>query len=128
MRPQRPSAKERRKRAYQRGLRAEWIAQALLLIKGYRIHDRQFLVHGGEIDLIARRGDTIIFVEVKARPDLAQAQEAISVSKIKRISHAARIWISRNPWCMHCNLRGDAIYLNGWLWPKHQIAAFNLML
>ena len=125
---QRPSQKERRTRAYHLGLRAEWIAYIFLQIKGYQILERQFLAHGGEIDLIARTKDTVVFVEVKARPDLVQAQEAITGIKVKRISRAARHWISRNPWCVHYNLRGDAIYFNDWLWPRHQIGAFDLML
>jgi len=119
---------ERRKRAYRLGLRAEWIAQSLLRLKGYHILDRQFVAQGGEIDLIAASQDTIIFVEVKARPYHAQAQEAITALKVKRISKAARYWMSQNSWCANYNLRGDAITLNGWLWPQHQIGAFELML
>ena len=44
------------------GRRSEWLAEALLRAKLYRILARQYRVKGGEIDLIARRGDLVIFV------------------------------------------------------------------
>ena len=66
--PARPAAARRRAHIY--GLRAEWVAALLLRLKGYRVLDRRFAAAGGEIDLVARRGATIAFVEVKARDEL----------------------------------------------------------
>ena len=84
--PARPGAK---RRAHAFGLRAEWIAAAWLMLKGYAVIGRRFSVAGGEIDIIARRGTTIAFVEVKARPFLDEAATAISETKRRRVSRAA---------------------------------------
>ena len=88
---------ERRRHAHLYGLKAESIAALLLRLKGYTILTRRFVVSGGEIDLVARRGGSIAFVEVKARADLEVAAIAISATKRRRIGRAARVWLMRNP-------------------------------
>jgi putative endonuclease len=118
----------RRRRAYGLGHRAEWAATVALVLKGYRVLARRYSAPGGEIDLIARRGSTIAFVEVKARPTLEEARIAILPAKVARISIAARHWLARNPWAMsHC-LRGDAVFIGRWRWPRHALQAFDLRL
>jgi putative endonuclease len=67
-------------------MKAEQIAAFLLRLKGYRILARRFVVSGGEIDLIAKRGSAIAFVEVKARADVEAAAIAITATKRKRIA------------------------------------------
>jgi putative endonuclease len=52
------------------GRRAEWAALSLLIVKGYRLLHRNWRGAGGELDLVMRRGDTTVFVEVKARSDV----------------------------------------------------------
>ena len=64
------------------GLKAEIDRRAAAALKGYTILARRFMVTGGEIDLIARRGGSIAFIEVKARADLEIA--AISISAMER--------------------------------------------
>ena len=115
-----------RRRAHVFGLRAEWIAAAWLVMKGYRILGRRYLVAGGEIDLIARRGDTVAFVEVKARPGLDEAAGAISEVKRRRLSRAARVWLTRNPWAISATLRGDAVFVAPGRLPRHATAAYLL--
>lgn len=99
---------------------------AVLLLSGYRILARRYIAPGGEIDLVARRGATVAFVEVKARPTLEQAMTSITATKQQRISIAAAHWLARHPWASTYNLRGDAVFVGGIRWPKHQIAAFEL--
>src|ERR1041384_8832657 len=62
--------------AFALGLSAESRAAALLITKGYRIVARRFRSPVGEIDIVARRRRTLVFVEVKARERLAEAAEA----------------------------------------------------
>jgi putative endonuclease len=60
-------ASAKRRRAWRRGRLAESMAAFLLRLKGFRILARGYKVPVGEIDIIARRGRLIAFVEVKAR-------------------------------------------------------------
>lgn len=128
------SSKPRREQARVFGLRAETLASAVLMLKGYRIVERNYTIRGGEIDIIARRGKTIAFVEVKARPTLDQAALAIDFRKVQRISLAARVWLGRNRWAESYTWRGDAIFIAPILltrpnsWPRHLIAAYELSM
>ena len=79
-----------------RGHVAEAKALAALMLKGYRPLARRFSAVGGEIDLIVARGDTIAFVEVKARPEIELGLEAIGAGKRRRFSRAARAWLARH--------------------------------
>ena len=85
----------RRYKAYRRGHRSEWLAALALMLKGYRIVARRYRTKLGEIDLIARRGDLVIMVEVKARPTLLEAMEAIGRESERRIEGAADLWLAR---------------------------------
>lgn len=111
-----------------RGRNAERIALVWLVLRGYRPLARNFARHGGEIDLIVRRGDTIAFVEVKARPTMDAAAIAIDPAKRRRFGRAARAWLARNPRLAHLTFRADAVFLAPGAWPRHQEAAFALDL
>ena len=117
---------KRRRSAHALGLKAESIAALLLLFKGYSILARRFAVSGGEIDLIARRGGSIAFVEVKARGDLDSAATSISAAKRRRIARAARVWVARNPWAAGLTLRGDAVFVAPGRLPRHAPSAYRL--
>src|SRR5579859_3351957 len=67
----------RRRAAYRRGHAGERLAALRLLLTGYRILARRYRTRVGEIDLIARRGDVVAFVEVKRRDGLAVGLEAV---------------------------------------------------
>lgn len=113
-----------RRRAGRAGHRAEWVAAALLTLKGYRVLARGFTVAGGEIDIVARRGATVAFVEVKARASGEAALAAIDGVKRRRIARAAAVWLARNPWAAAATLRGDAVLVVPGRWPRHLVDAF----
>ncbi len=66
-----------------------------LISKGYEVLERNYCIRGAEIDIIAKKGDTIVFVEVKARisSNSQEPLEAITETKKKRISRAALIYL-----------------------------------
>ncbi len=76
-RPKSPPAPERQI-AFKLGLSAENRAAALLLAKGFRIAARRWRCPAGEIDIVARRGKLLIFVEVKARARLDDAAYSVT--------------------------------------------------
>ena len=65
------------------------------MLKGFRIVARRYRTKLGEIDLIARRGDLVLIVEVKARKTLIEAMEAIAHESERRIEGAADLWLAR---------------------------------
>jgi putative endonuclease len=79
-----------------RGSLGEKLAGRFLRKKGYKILYRNFRGHsGGEIDIVARDDDTLVFVEVKTRTreDFGRPIEAVGRQKQKRISRGALAWL-----------------------------------
>jgi len=113
-----------RRKAYRRGHRGEWLAALALMLKGYRILARRHRTKLGEIDLIARRGDLVLFVEVKARRTLMEAMEAIGRESERRIEAAADIWLSRQADYGRLSMRFDMVAVLPWRWPVHVENAF----
>ena len=113
-----------RRRANRAGRRAEMLAAAWLMLKRYRVLARGFKVAGGEIDIVARRGTTIAFVEVKARGTREAALVAIDAVKRRRISRGAAVWLSRNRWAAASTFRGDAVLIAPGRLPRHVEDAF----
>jgi putative endonuclease len=120
------SAIECRRATFLRGHRAERIALLFLLFKGYRPLARRYAAAGGEIDLIVTRGDTVAFVEVKARGAMDDALGAITATKRRRFSRAARVWLARHQWAATKTWRADAVFVAPRRWPQHIEAAFEL--
>ena len=119
-------ALDRREATFLRGHRAEWIALLFLISKGYRPLARRYAASGGEIDLVVMRGDTIAFVEVKARGLMEDALSAITARKRQRFSRAVRAWLSRNDWAADKTWRADAVFIAPKKWPQHILSAFEL--
>ncbi|WP_295898254.1 YraN family protein [uncultured Bartonella sp.] len=113
-----------KRKTFLRGLYAERSAALWLQLKGYHIAARRFDTRYGEIDLIARRGNTIAIVEVKARPTLAQAMEAVKKTSQRRIEAAATVWLCRQPDRKKLRLRFDLVAICPWKLPRHIPAFF----
>ncbi|PWB79106.1 MAG: YraN family protein [Methylocystaceae bacterium] len=110
------------------GRRAEALAALWLACKFYKIVARRYRVRGGEIDIIARRGRTVVFVEVKARASLEEAMTAITEEKRRRVSRAASRWLAANPWAASHVLRADAVFVAPGRLPLHMEAAMELTI
>lgn len=74
---------------YNRGIWAEYYASAFLLIKGYRILYVRYKTKVGEVDIIAKKGKVLVFIEVKYRVNLETALSAVLPTAQKRIRRAA---------------------------------------
>ena len=72
-----------------RGRRGESLAAWYLRLKGWRILARRVKTPRGEIDLIARRGSVVAFVEVKWRASAAELDHAIDAYRLRRVLAAA---------------------------------------
>ena len=79
----------------ERGDWGEERAARYLRLHGYRILERNFRCRQGEIDIIARKGNIVAFVEVKQRKDAShgEAREFVTLSKQRRILSAAELWL-----------------------------------
>lgn len=115
--------KTKRQKAEKRGRVAERLAVILLVLKGFRILDIRHKSRVGEVDIIAKRGKTLVFVEVKARKSVDDALHAIAYKQRKRIEAAAEGWIQKNKPPFKA-LRFDIIAVTGF-WPRHIIDAWR---
>lgn len=114
-----------RKNSYQVGLRAEFIARMYLRLRGFRILHNRYITgrntNRAEIDIIAKRRNLIVFIEVKSRPDIRTACEAITVPQARRLRAAAETYILSHGWMG--DARFDVIAVCGWhiTWFKNVI-------
>ena len=92
-------------------LRAAWH----YLLRGYRILERNARLPAGEIDLVVRRGATIVIAEVKTRQSVAagEGHEAVNRAKRERMIRLGDQYAARHP---HAQLRYDilSLFWNGW--------------
>ncbi|MEM8703365.1 MAG: YraN family protein [Pseudomonadota bacterium] len=116
---------ETRRKAHALGLSAESRAAWYLRLTGWRILKRRYKTKAGEIDLIARKRKTVAFVEVKARKTRNAALDAVTPASQKRITRAARIFVSEHPKAGFFTLRFDVIVIRPWALPERIENAFE---
>ena len=100
-----------------RGRFAEHIAALLLVLHGHRILGRRHRTPYGEIDIIARRGKRIAFVEVKHRRSRAEAEAALRARQARRVADAAAHWIKQRPGYAEYEQGFDAVFVLPRAWP-----------
>ncbi len=120
-----PEADPERQVAFRFGLSAESRAAAYLIAKGHRIVARRWRSPVGEVDIVARRRNTLLFVEVKARERLDDAAEAILPRQQRRIIAAAEAWLARHPDDVNRDIRFDVVLVAPKSLPRHIEAAFD---
>ena len=91
----------------EKGKKAEDKAARYLRLRGYRILDRNKRLARGELDIVAARGDTLAFVEVKLRPDRESGLLAVTADKQKRLHSAAAAWLAAHADFRHHACRFD---------------------
>ena len=92
---------------------AEFMARLYFRLKGYSIVAKNYITgkgtHAGEVDFIAKKGNILIFVEVKKRSSIENAAYAIKPIQQQRIRKAAQSFIGRNAPYQNCDIRFDAV-------------------
>lgn len=107
-------ARQRRGRAAdRRGVAAEEAAAAMLARAGFSVLARRIRTGAGEIDILARRGDLTLVVEVKARPRPEEAAFAISSRQRARLAASAEALMAARPDWFGAGLRFDAVLVGG---------------
>jgi putative endonuclease len=90
-------------------------AARFLEARGLSLLARNVRVGGGELDLVAEDGGTVVFVEVKWRRDASRGAPAEAVTPVKRrkLLSAARVWLAENPSSARREVRFDVVAIEG---------------
>lgn len=100
---------------YSKGKKAEYIALLYLLSKGYRFVAKNYITgrgtQAGEIDLIVKKDNVLVFVEVKERQTLEAAAYAISERQQQRLIKGAEAFLQQNPQYQNFDIRFDAVLI-----------------
>ena len=117
--PAKEAPRPERVAAFKLGLSAESRSAMLLIAKAYRILARRWKTPFGEIDIVARRRHTLVFVEVKARATADAAMEAVTERSRQRIVSAAEMWLAHHPEDGKGDVRFDVIVVTPGKLPRH---------
>jgi len=124
-----------RQDAERRGRRAETLCAALLTLSGWRVVARRWRAGrgsgAGEVDIIARKGQTVAFVEVKMRTTAATALESVGPAQRQRIAAGAAAFVAAHPDLAGLTMRFDVMTVAasgpfGLGWPRHHKDAWRL--
>lgn len=96
-------------KSYEHGHNAERLAAAYLMLKGYRILKMRYKTPVGEIDIVARKKNVLVFVEVKSRRVLGDALESVTEKNRTRVTRAAQHFLSAHPGYCDLDVRFDAV-------------------
>ena len=116
----------------QYGRAAEEAAARYLVQSGWRLLGRNVRIGRGELDIIARRGPVLAFVEVKARRTrtCGAPEDAVGALKQRQVARLAELWLAARPWAMSGvdEVRYDIIAVDSSTFPstiRHLPAAFS---
>ena len=118
-------ARAARQAAFRKGVSAESRAAAYLVGRGYAIAARRFKSPVGEVDIVARRGPELLFVEVKSRGRLDDAALSLTPRQQRRIVAAAEAWLADHPDDGLRDIRFDVILVARDGRSQHITAAFD---
>lgn len=98
----------------ERGTSAESLAVRELVRRGYRIVERNFRCSAGELDVVARDGETLVFVEIRSRQSdrFGSALEAVGKAKQRQVARVAAMYLAlKKPKFVDC--RFDVVGITG---------------
>ncbi len=95
------------------GRRAETLACWYLRLKGYQILNRRFKTKLGEIDIVARKSNTVIMVEVKQRQTREDCEASLHEGTWRRLHNAANVFLSKSKTVRGHAVRYDALFVIG---------------
>ena len=107
-----------------KGRRGEWLAAWYLRLTGWRILAQRVKTPRGEVDLIARRGRTVVFVEVKWRSRAELLDTAIDAWRLRRVAAAAEA-IAHRYAGPGVDVRIDVLLLAPGTWPRRIVNAWQ---
>jgi putative endonuclease len=93
------------------------VAAVFLMLHGYRILAQRHRTPYGELDLIAKRGRRLAFVEVKYRRTREAGEAALTPYQMQRMHNAAEYWVSRHQGAVDLEQGFDAVIVRPWAWP-----------
>ena len=114
----------KRQEAERRGRKGEGFAAWWLRLQGWRILDQRVKTPRGEIDLVARRGSVVAFIEVKWRATAAERDLAIDEWRLRRVAAAAEA-VAHRYLRIGDSPRIDVLLLAPGLWPRHIVNAWQ---
>jgi len=120
-----PPPRQERVAAFRLGISAESRAAFFLMAKAYRIVARRWKTPFGEMDIVARHRNDLVFCEVKARDTHDGAAEAVTERNKQRIVAAAELWLAHHPQDAHRTIRFDVILMVPGKMPRHVVNAFD---
>lgn len=109
------ASSDERRRARQFGSAGEQLARDFLLSRGLELLDAGWHCRLGELDLVMREHDVLVFVEVRARREgsAVSAIDSVDAHKQGRFVRAARAWLSRHPVESRLPARFDIVAIDG---------------
>jgi len=117
----------------QYGRAAEEAAARYLIHDGWRLLGRNVRIGRGELDIVARRGPVLAFVEVKARRTrtCGSPEDAVGAAKRRQVARLAELWLAARPWALKGvdEVRFDIVAVDSTAFPstiRHLSAAFTL--
>jgi len=109
----------KRQKAYHWGIEAEKFAAWFLRMKGYHIIAERYRNSQGEIDILARKGNLVAAVEVKARKSFEECAETVTPFKQQKIARAVELAIAELAELQGHDIRFDVIWIAPRKWPHH---------
>ena len=104
-------------KAYRLGHMAEAACIIYLTLKGYKVLERRFKTRLGEVDIVAKRGKNLAFVEVKARN--TPVDEVLNAKQRQRITEAASLFLAKRQKFANSDVRFDLIMFKPPCFIKH---------